>query len=153
MDEGNSLARFFGHALCSELCANAPGISIHQIARLPSRIPICVKKTVQQTSRWLVLTTLAALLTTASYAAVVIQNATFTASTSSTAISFQGMNIQSLTNLLTNEQNIIQPGPGWMDLSLQHSTGVPSKFMRGFESDHAAGNGRAKGLPLEFSVG
>jgi hypothetical protein len=124
MNRGTSTARGdFEHALAPDLPAYAPAPSIREMARLPYCIERpCLQKVVQHISRWLLIS-LCAFLTPTSYAAVIIQNATFTANTSSTAISFQGMNIQSLTNLLTNEQNIIQPGPGWMDMSLQHSTG------------------------------
>src|SRR5271154_2315498 len=38
-------------------------------------------------------------------------------------------------------------------IGVQHAMRVPSEFARRFEHDHAAGDGSAKGLPLELSVG
>src|SRR5579863_2019790 len=38
-------------------------------------------------------------------------------------------------------------------IGAQHAARVPSEFMRRLENDHAAGDGRAERLPLEFSAG
>lgn len=56
-------------------------------------------------------------------AAVTLNNSVLTVTTNELSVSFQGMNVQSITNSVTGESYISQPGPGWMDLNTREPTG------------------------------
>jgi hypothetical protein len=86
-----------------------------------------------------------ALLPPIARADVTVSNSTVTVSTPSVRASFQGMNIQSLTNLLTNEQNISQPGPGWMDISMQQPTNEPLQS-KGWQLQNDPSTGAQQGV-------
>ncbi len=57
--------------------------------------------------------------------AVEIQNGIFKASTAEMTITFQGLNVASLTNLLTQERLITSPGQGWLQLNMQGTASTP----------------------------
>ena len=75
---------------------------------------------------------------------VINKQGAITVSSGSVNISFQGMNLQSLTNTLTNEQNIAQPGAGWMELSMQQPTG--QQLNVGTWAMHQDSNGNPQGV-------
>jgi hypothetical protein len=71
---------------------------------------------------WALLLAVGALLSPAGFAGTSVVNGVLQASTPDLKVSFLGPNVQTVTNLVTNEENISQPGPGWMDVSTQHTS-------------------------------
>ncbi len=61
-------------------------------------------------------------LCVSAYADVTLQDSVLTATTTTVSITFQGMNVQTLKNLVTNEVYISKAGPGWVDLNLREPT-------------------------------